>query len=130
MLEPQGVGLPLLLAGPYKAGGTTLARLLLAALAATAFGAAARSARRLCPDPWAALAALAFGLSPPVVAAATTVRPEIPAAAALAGAAVLALRIRDDPARPGHVLGRGAPRRGAVDRAARGRAPRSSSPSR
>src|SRR4051812_21957645 len=100
VLEPHGVGLPLLLALPYKAAGTPLVRLLLAALAAIAFVLAAALARRLVPDPWASLAALAFGLSPPVVAAATTVRPEIPAAAALAGAALLALRIRDDPHAP------------------------------
>ena len=100
VLEPQGVGLPLLLAAPYKAGGTILVRLLLAAIAAAAFVLAAALARRLVPDPWPSLAALAFGLSPPVVAAATAVRPEIPAAAALAGAAVLALRIRDDPHAP------------------------------
>src|SRR3954447_20741145 len=100
ILEPQGVGLPLALALPYRAGGTVLVRLLLAALAAAAFVLAAALARRLVPDPWPSLAALAFGLSPPVVAAATTIRPEIPAAAALAGAAVLALRIRDDPHAP------------------------------
>jgi hypothetical protein len=97
VLEPQGVGLPLLLAPAYKLGGTTLVRLLLAALAAIAFACAAALARRIVPDPWATLTALAVGLSPPVVAAATVIRPEIPAAAALAGAAVLALRIRDDP---------------------------------
>src|SRR4051812_46115448 len=97
ILEPQGIGLPLALALPYKAGGTILVRLLLAALAAIAFVLAAALARRLVPDPWPSLAALAFGVSPPVVAAATAVRPEIPAAAALAGAAVLALRIRDKP---------------------------------
>jgi hypothetical protein len=100
VLEPQGIGLPMLLALPYKAGGTTLARLLMAALAAVAFVLAAALARRIVPDPWAWLAALAFGLSPPVVAAATTLRPEIPAAAALAGAALLALHIRDDPHAP------------------------------
>ena len=97
ILEPQGVGLPLLLAPAYKAGGPVLVRLFLAALMAIAFACAAALARRLVPDPWAPLAALAVGLSPPVVAAATTIRPEVPAAAALAGAAVLALRIRDDP---------------------------------
>lgn len=97
ILEPQGVGLPVLLAPAYKAGGPVLVRLFLAALMAIAFACAAALARRLVPDPWATLAALAVGLSPPVVAAATHIRPETPAAAALAGAAVLALRIRDDP---------------------------------
>jgi hypothetical protein len=97
ILEPQGVGFPLLLAPAWRLGGVTAVRLLLAALAAIAFACAASLARRLVPDPWASAAALAVGLSPPVVAAATAVRPEIPMAAALAGAAVLALRIREDP---------------------------------
>jgi hypothetical protein len=98
IFEPQGVGFPLLLAPAYALGGVTLVRLLLAAIAAIAFACAAALARRLVPEPWATGAALAFGLSPPVVAAATAIRPEIPAAAALAGAALLALAIRDEPA--------------------------------
>jgi hypothetical protein len=97
ILEPQGVGFPLLLAPAYALGGVVAVRLFLAALAAAAFACAAAFARRLVPEPWASAAALAVGLSPPVVAAATAVRPEMAAAAALAGAAVLALRIRDDP---------------------------------
>ncbi|MFL5844644.1 MAG: hypothetical protein ACJ762_08125 [Solirubrobacteraceae bacterium] len=97
ILEPQGAGLPLALAPAYALGGVTLVRLLLAALAAIAIACGAALARRVVPDPWTSFAALGIGLSPPMVAAATTIRPEIPAAAALAGAAVLALRIRDDP---------------------------------
>lgn len=97
VIEPHGVGLPLLLVPAYEAGGATLVRLFLAALAAIAFACGAALARRVVPDPWATFAAIGIGLSPPVVAAATTVRPEIPAAALLAGAALLALRIRDDP---------------------------------
>jgi len=97
IIEPHGVGLPLLLVPAYEAGGTTLVRLFLAALAAIAFACGAALARRVVPDPWASFAALGVGLSPPVVAAATTIRPDIPAAALLAGAALLALRIRDDP---------------------------------
>jgi hypothetical protein len=95
--EPQGVGLPLLLAPAWAIGGVTAVRLWLALLAAAAFACAASLARRLVPEPWASASALAVGLSPPVVAASTTIRPEIPAAAALAGGAVLALRIRDRP---------------------------------
>jgi len=98
ILEPQGVGFPLLLAPAYAVGGVLGVRLLLAALAAAAFACAAALGRRLVPDPWATGAALVLGLSPPVVAAATAIRPEVAAAAALAGAAVLALRIRDEPA--------------------------------
>jgi hypothetical protein len=97
ILEPQGIGFPLLLAPAYELGGTTAVRLFLAALAAIAFACAAALARRLVPDPWATFAALAVGLSPPAVAAATAIGPEIAAGAALAGAAVLALRIRDHP---------------------------------
>ncbi len=97
ILEPQGVGLPLLLAGPWAVGGVTGAKLFLALLTAVAFACAAALARRLVGDPWATVAALVVGLSPPAVAAATTMRPEVPAAAALAGAAVLALRVREDP---------------------------------
>jgi hypothetical protein len=97
ILEPHGAGLPLLLALPWAAGGVIAVRLFLAALAAIAFACAASLARRIVPEPWASLSALVVGLSPPVVAASTVIRPEIAAAAALAGAAVLALRIRDKP---------------------------------
>jgi hypothetical protein len=97
ILEPQGIGLPLLLVPGYAAAGATGARLLLALLMAAAFACAATLARRVVPEPWATGAALAIGLSPPVVTAATSIHPEVPAAAALAGAAVLALRVRDDP---------------------------------
>jgi hypothetical protein len=97
ILEPQGVGLPALLAPAYALGGVTLVRLLLAALMAVAIACGAALARRVVPDPWATFAALGIGLSPPVVAASTAIRPEVPAAAALAAAALLALRVRDDP---------------------------------
>ncbi len=97
LVEPQGVGFPLLLAPAWAIGGVVAVRLFLAALAAIAFACAAALARRIVPEPWASAAALVVGLSPPVVAAATAIRPEIATAAALAGAAVLALRIRDRP---------------------------------
>ena len=97
ILEPQGAGLPLLLAPAWAIGGVVGVRLFLAALAAIAFACAASLGRRIVPEPWATSAALVVGLSAPVVAASTTIRPEIPCAAALAGAAVLALRIRDRP---------------------------------
>jgi hypothetical protein len=48
------------------------------------------------PDPWALGAALAIGLSPPVLAYSTAVYPELAAAAALCGAALLALRLERD----------------------------------
>ena len=47
----------------------------------------------MVPDPWAAAAALAGGLSAPVVANATAIYPELAAGAALAGAALLAARL-------------------------------------
>jgi hypothetical protein len=57
-------------------------------------------ARRVVPDPWCAGAALAVGLSPPLVAHGTAVLPEPVAAAALAGAAVLAVRLKETISRP------------------------------
>ena len=54
-----------------------------------------RLALRVAPDPWAIGAALAVGLSPPFVAYGTAVYPELTAAAALAGAALLAARLEE-----------------------------------
>ena len=54
-------------------------------------------ARRMVPDPWATGGALAVGLSPPAVVAATTIAPDAVAASALAGAAALALAARERP---------------------------------
>ena len=95
--EPPGVGLPLLVAPAYAVAGPIGAELLVAALLALAFVAAAALARRLVPDPWATSAALVAGLSPPALGWATAVSPEPVAAATAAGAAVFALRVRDDP---------------------------------
>lgn len=95
--EPHGVGYALLITPAYALGGPKLVQLQMAALAALAFVLAAGIARRVVPDPWATGAALVCGLSPPALAYATAVLPEIAAAAALAGAALLALRIRELP---------------------------------
>jgi hypothetical protein len=57
-------------------------------------------ARRVVPDPWCLYAALAIGLSPPLVAHGTAVLPEPVAAFALAGAALCAARLRERPSRP------------------------------
>ena len=97
LFEPHGIGLPLLVAPAWAVGGVTAVKLWLALLTALAFACAAALARRLVPDPWATRAALIAGLSPPAIAAATSIRPEAPIAAALAGAALLALSIRDHP---------------------------------
>lgn len=96
LLEPIGIGLPMLVAPAYAIAGATGVRLLLAALLALAVVLAAALAKRLVRDPWATGVAVALGLSPPMLAAATTVAPEGLVAALLAGAAILALRIREE----------------------------------
>jgi hypothetical protein len=100
LVEPQGIGFPLLCAPAYALAGRVGVELFLAALTALAFVLAAALGRRLVPEPWATAGALAVGLSPPAVAAATIIAPEGAGAALLAGAAVLALRIRDEPRLP------------------------------
>jgi len=99
LLEPQGIGFPLLIAPAYALGGTTLVQLWLAALTALGFVCAAALARRLVPEPWATSAAVVAGLSPPMVAAATRVSPEAVGGALLAAAALGALRVRERPGR-------------------------------
>ena len=96
--EPPGVGLALLIAPAYAAAGATGAELLVAALFALGFVAAAALARRLVPEPWATGAALVGGLSAPALAWSTAVSPEPVAAAAVAVAALFALRVRHAPA--------------------------------
>ena len=91
--EPHGVGLALLVAPAYAIAGETGVEILLAALAALALAFAYRLALRLAPDPWALGTTLAVGLSAPFLAYGSAVYPELPAAAALAGAALLALRL-------------------------------------
>ena len=91
--EPHGVGFPLLIAPAYALGGEHGVELFLAAIAALAVALGYLLAVRVVPDPWALGAALAVGLSPPFIAYGTAVYPELSAAAALAGAAVLAARL-------------------------------------
>ena len=98
--EPHGVGFPLFIAPAYALGGATGVELFLAAIAALAMALAYRLALRVAPDPWALGAALAVGLSPPFLAYGSAVYPELAAGAALAGAALLALRLRERVARP------------------------------
>jgi hypothetical protein len=93
--EPHGVGFPLLIAPAYAIGGAKGVEVFLAALAALAVMLAYLLALRVVPDPWALGATLAVGLSPPLLAYSTAVYPELPAAAALAAAALLVLRIPD-----------------------------------
>jgi len=96
--EPHGLGFPLLVLPAYAVGGAQGVELFLAAVAALAMALAYRLALRVVPDPWAIGATLAVGLSPPFVAYGSAVYPEPSAGAALAGAALLALRLH---ARPG-----------------------------
>jgi hypothetical protein len=94
LVEPQALGFEVLIAPAYAVAGPTGVRLLLAAVSALAFCLAAALGRMLVPEPWATRAAMATGLSPPAIGAATAVSPEMMSAAALAGATLLALRVR------------------------------------
>jgi hypothetical protein len=91
--EPHGVGFPLLIAPAFALGGAKAVELFLAAIAALGVALAYRLALRVAPDPWAVAAAVVVGLSPPLLAYGTAVYPELTAAAALAGAALLAVRL-------------------------------------
>ncbi|MGH2763561.1 MAG: hypothetical protein ACRDL0_16920 [Thermoleophilaceae bacterium] len=103
--EPHGVGFPLLILPAYAVGeavdagegGALAVELFLAAVAALALALAYRLALRVVPDPWALWAALAVGLSPPFLAYGSAVYPELGAGAALAGAALLAVRLDSKP---------------------------------
>ena len=97
LLEPYGLGFPLLIAPAYSLGGAKLVTVLLAAVAALAFVLAAALARRVVPEPWATWAALLAGLSPPALAAATAVTPALLAGALLAAASLCALAVRERP---------------------------------
>ena len=103
--EPHGVGFPLLIAPAWwigeetGLGGEVAVEIFLAALAALALALAYLLALRAVPDPWALGATVAVGLSPPMLAYSTSVSPELAAAVALAGAALLALRMDERPSR-------------------------------
>jgi hypothetical protein len=98
--EPHGAGFPTLIAPAFALGGAKAVELLLAAIAAIGGVLAYLLALRVVPDPWAIGATLAVTLSPPFIAYGTAVYPELAAATALAGAALLALRLRDRIMRP------------------------------
>jgi hypothetical protein len=97
--EPHGIGFPLFILPAYAAGGAQGVELFLAAIAALALALAYRLALRVVPDPWAIGAAAVAGLSPPFLAYGTAAYPELTAGAALAGAALLALRLDGRPSR-------------------------------
>jgi hypothetical protein len=89
LLDPIGIAFPLLIAPAYALGGVIAVELFLAALAAIAFVLAAALGRRIVPEPWATSAALVAGLSP--------VAPDAVAGTVVAGAVLLALRVREQP---------------------------------
>jgi hypothetical protein len=97
LVEPHGIGFPLLIVPAYELGGADLVAVFLAAIAALAFVLGAALARLVVPDPWATWAALLAGLSPPALASATAVLPALTAGALLAGAALCALAVRERP---------------------------------
>src|SRR5256714_8385714 len=90
--EPHGGGFPLLIAPAVAIAGAKGVEVFLPAVAALAVLLGYRLALRVVPNPWALGAALAVGLSPPVLAYSTAIYPELAAAALLCGAALLALR--------------------------------------
>ena len=95
--EPHGVGFPLLIAPVYAVAGPKGVEILMALIAALAFVLAAALARRLVPEPWATGGVAAVAVSAPAVAYGATIYPELTAGALLAGAALLALRVRERP---------------------------------
>jgi len=95
--EPHGAGFPALIAPAFALGGAVAVEVFLAAIAALCGALAFLLARRVVADRWALLAAFAVGLSPPFLAYGTAVYPELAAGAALAGAALLALRLAERP---------------------------------
>src|SRR5215218_6010050 len=99
LVEPHGAGFALLIAPAYAVGGARAVQWEMLALLALAFVLAAALARRMVPEPWATVGAGVVGLSPPALAAATTITPGVPAAVLLAGAAWCALTIREHPRR-------------------------------
>lgn len=98
-LEPVGLGFLAVAAPAYRVGGEAGVRVLSLMIFAVGFCLAAALGRRLVPDPWATRAALVLGLSPPALGAATAIAPVTIGATCLAGAALLALRVRDAPRR-------------------------------
>src|SRR3954454_5404362 len=97
LMEPHGVGYAVLIAPAYALGGARAVQWEMIALMAFAFVLAAALARRMVPEPWATAGAALVGLSPPALAASTTVTPGVPAAVLLAGAALCALALRERP---------------------------------
>jgi hypothetical protein len=94
--DPQGVGLPALVAPAYRFAGPRGVELMLAAVMALAFTVAAALARVVVPDPWATRGVAVVGLSPPAVAHATAITPDAAAALCLTVAVLFAAHTRED----------------------------------
>ena len=75
LMEPHGVGYALLIAPAYAIGGARAVQGQMLALLALAFVLAAVLARRMVPEPWATVGVAVVGLSPPALAASTTITP-------------------------------------------------------
>ena len=97
LVEPHGVGFALMIAPVYAIGGARAVQGQMLMLLALAFVLAALLARRMVPEPYATAGAGLVGLSPPALAAATSITPGVPAAVLLSGAALCALAIRERP---------------------------------
>ena len=94
--DPQGVGLPALVAPAYRLAGPRGVELMLAAVMALAFTVAGALARVVVPDPWATRGVAVVGLSPPAVAHATAITPDAAAALCLTVAVLFAAHTRED----------------------------------
>jgi hypothetical protein len=95
--DEYGVAFPLLILPARTLAGQHGVELFLAAIAALAVVLGYRLALHVVPDPWAIGGAVLAGASPPLLAYGTAVYPELTAAAALAGAALLAVRLDTHP---------------------------------
>jgi hypothetical protein len=94
---PQGAGFAAAIAPVRALGGARAVELALAAIAALGFVLGALLARRIVPEPYASAGAALAGLSPPAIAHAGAIYPEMLAGTLLAGAALCAVSCRDRP---------------------------------
>src|SRR3954447_2366082 len=99
LVEPHGAGFAVLITPAYAIGGARAVQWEMLLLLAFAFVLAAALARKMVPEPWATFGAGLTGLSPPALAASTTISPGVPAAVLLAAAALCALAVRENPRR-------------------------------
>src|SRR5689334_8853698 len=105
LVEPHGVGFALLIAPAYAIGGARAVQGEMLFLLAFAFVLGAALARKMVPEPWATFGTGLVGLSPPALAASTTITPGVPAAVLLSAAALCALSLRENPRRRFVIVG-------------------------